>query len=192
MTRPFVVGIAGGTASGKTTIAQRVADLTGAALVTHDRYYRDADASTNFDHPASLDTARLVADLDRLRVGEPVELPIYHFPTHQRLATTDRLIPGPLLVVEGILVLAEPSLRARFDLCVFVRAAADVRLIRRVRRDIAERGRDVESVLRQYLATVRPMHETFVEPSAAHASLVLEGESVLDEEVERLLAVLPI
>ncbi|MES2638649.1 MAG: uridine kinase [Myxococcota bacterium] len=192
MGRPFVVGIAGGTASGKTTLAELVAARTGAALVTHDRYYHDADASTNFDHPESLDTARLVDDLDRLRAGAAVDLPTYDFPTHRRLATTDRLAPGALLVVEGILVLAEPALRARFDLCVFVHAAADVRLIRRVRRDILERGRSLESVLVQYLATVRPMHEAFVEPSAAHATLTLDGERDIEGEVARLLAALPI
>lgn len=192
MTRPFVVGIAGGTASGKTTLAALAVARTGAALVTHDRYYRDADASTNFDHPDSLDTARLVEDLDRLRAGEPVDLPSYDFATHKRLPTTDRLVPGPLLVVEGILVLAEPALRARFDLCVFVDAAADVRLIRRVRRDILERGRDVESVLGQYLATVRPMHEAYVAPSAAHATLRLDGEQAIEGELTRLLAALPI
>ncbi|MDP2308326.1 MAG: uridine kinase [Pseudomonadota bacterium] len=190
--RPFVVGIAGGTASGKTSLAELLVARTGASLVTHDRYYRDADASTNFDHPDSLDTARLVEDLDRLRAGQPADLPVYYFPTHKRLPATERLTPGPLLVVEGILVLAEPALRARFDLCVFVHAAADVRLVRRVRRDILERGRDLESVLGQYLATVRPMHEAYVEPSAAHATLRLDGERALEGELSRLLAALPI
>ncbi len=191
MTRPLVVGIAGGTASGKTTLARLAAARTGAALVTHDRYYFDADASTNFDHPDALDTARLVTHLDQLRAGEAVHLPVYDFATHRREAVTERLEPHRLVIVEGILVLAEPALRARFDLAVFVHAAADVRLIRRVRRDIAERGRDLESVLTQYLATVRPMHETFVEPSARHAELVLDGEGALERELERLLARLP-
>ncbi len=190
--RPFIVGIAGGTASGKTTLARLASLRTGAALLTHDRYYRDAHPDTNFDHPDALDTAGLVADLDRLRAGLAVDLPIYDFATHKRLPTTDRLTPGPLLLVEGILVLAEPTLRARFDLCVYVEAAADLRLIRRVRRDITERGRDVESVLAQYLATVRPMHEAFVQPSAAHAALVLDGERPVAGELERLLAALPL
>ena len=189
--RPFVVGIAGGTASGKTTLAERAAARVGAALVTHDRYYFDADASTNFDHPDSLDTAGLAAHLDALREGRPVDLPVYDFATHRRAPRTERLAPRPLVFVEGILVLSSAELRRRFDLTVFVYAAADVRLIRRVRRDIAERGRDLESVLSQYLATVRPMHETYVEPSAAHAALVLDGEGPLDGEVERLLAALP-
>ncbi len=189
--RPYVVGIAGGTASGKTTLAERAAQRTGAALVTHDRYYRDADAHTNFDHPAALDTAALVADLDRLRAGEAVDLPRYDFATHRRVVTTDRLAPGPLIFVEGILVLSEPALRARFDLCVFVDAAADIRLIRRMRRDVAERGRTVDTVLAQYLETVRPMHEAYVAPSAAHAALTLNGEASIEAELERLLAALP-
>jgi uridine kinase len=189
--RPFVVGIAGGTASGKSTLAERAAARVGAALVTHDRYYFDADASTNFDHPDSLDTAGLAAHLDALREGRPVDLPVYDFATHRRAPRTERVAPRPLVFVEGILVLSSAELRRRFDLTVFVYAAADVRLIRRVRRDIAERGRDLESVLSQYLATVRPMHETYVEPSAAHAALVLDGEGTLDGEVERLLALLP-
>ncbi|MFN7145812.1 MAG: uridine kinase [Myxococcota bacterium] len=190
MTRPFVVGVAGGTASGKTTLAELAAGVTGAALVTHDRYYRDADAHTNFDHPDALDTDRLVDDLDRLRAGAAVDLPVYHFPTHKRLPLTERLEPRPIVIVEGILVLASPALRERFDLSVFVHASADVRLIRRVRRDIAERGRDLESVLAQYLTTVRPMHERFVEPSAAFAQLTLDGEGRLETELERLVAAL--
>jgi uridine kinase len=168
-----------------------LAEETGAALVMHDRYYRDADAHTNFDHPDALETSALVGHLDQLRRGAAVELPRYHFPTHKRLPTTDILEPRPLLVVEGILVLADAELRRRFDLAVFVRAAADVRLIRRLRRDVAERGRTVDSVLDQYLSTVRPMHETFVEPSAAHAGLVLDGEGDLTRELGKLRSALP-
>jgi uridine kinase len=181
--RPLVVGIAGGTASGKTTVARGVADRLGALLLTHDRYYRSADAHTNFDHPDALDTARMVADLDTLREGRPASLPDYDFATHRRRAAEDVVAPTPVIVVEGILVLADASLRARFDLAVFVDAPADVRLVRRVQRDVAERGRTVESVLAQYLATVRPMHEAFVAPSLAHAHLVLDGTA----EVEGLV-----
>ena len=188
---PFIVGIAGGTASGKTTLAHRFAEELDAALVTHDRYYKNADAHTNFDHPDALDTDALVRHLDALRKGEAVELPVYHFPTHRRSAHTDRLEPRPLLVVEGILVLADAALRRRFDLTVFVDAAADVRFIRRLRRDIAERGRTVDSVIAQYLATVRPMHDAYVEPSAAHAELRLDGEGALDDALAKLRAALP-
>lgn len=191
MIRPFVVGMAGGTASGKTTLAHKVAVRTGATLITHDRYYRSADEYTNFDHPDSLETDRLIEDLDRLRAGLPAELPVYDFATHSRRPETERVEPCPLVVVEGILVLSSPQLRARFDLAVFVEASADVRLIRRVRRDMAERGRTLDSVLAQYMATVRPMHNRFVQPAAAHAGLVLDGEGSIDAEVERLVRRLP-
>ena len=186
--RPFVVGIAGGTASGKTTVARRVADRLGALLLTHDRYYRSADAHTNFDHPNSLDTARMVADLDRLRAGTPASLPDYDFSTHLRRVEEDLVAPTPVIVVEGILVLSDPALRARFDLAAFVDAPADVRLLRRVQRDVAERGRTVESVFAQYLATVRPMHEAFVAPSVAHAHLVLDGTTEVEGLVEAVCA----
>ncbi len=187
--RPFVVGIAGGTASGKTTIAGAAAEALGALRLTHDRYYRNADAHTNFDHPDALDTAGMVADLDLLRAGLHAELPDYDFSVHARRPERERVAPSAVLVVEGILVLADADLRARMDLMVFVDAPADVRLIRRVRRDIAERGRTVESVFAQYLATVRPMHEQFVEPSKEHAHLVLDGAGALSAETARLVAI---
>ncbi len=185
---PFIVGIAGGTASGKTTVARRVADRLGALLLTHDRYYKSADASTNFDHPDSLDTARMVVDLDTLRAGNAASIPDYDFATHRRRAEEDVLAPTPVIVVEGILVLSDPALRARFDLAAFVDAPADVRLIRRVQRDVAERGRTVESVFAQYLATVRPMHEAFVAPSVTHADLVLDGTAEVEGLVEAVCA----
>lgn len=185
--RPFVVGIAGGTASGKTTIAGAACAALDALRLTHDRYYRNADAHTNFDHPDALDTARMVADLDRLRAGLDADLPDYDFSTHSRRPEEERVQPRAVLVVEGILVLAEPELRARMDLAVFVDAPSDLRLIRRARRDVAERGRTVESVFAQYLATVRPMHERFVEPSKAHAHLVLDGAGALSAETTRLV-----
>jgi uridine kinase len=190
--RPFVVGMAGGTASGKTTIARRVAERASAVLLTHDRYYKDADAQTNFDHPDSLETERLIADLDNLRAGRPADVPVYDFATHRRRPETERVEPRPVIVVEGILVLSSPTLRERFDLSVFVEASADVRLIRRVHRDMAERGRTLESVLSQYLATVRPMHTRYVQPAAAHAGLVLDGEGSIEAEVERLVRRLPV
>lgn len=187
-TRPFVVGIAGGTASGKTTVARRVADRLGALLLTHDRYYRSADAHTNFDHPDSLDTVRMVTDLDTLRAGQAASLPDYDFSTHRRRAAEDFVAPTPVIVVEGILVLSDAGLRSRFDLAVFVDAPADVRLIRRVQRDVAERGRTVDSVFAQYLSTVRPMHEAFVAPSVAHAHLVLDGTAEVEGLVEAVCA----
>jgi uridine kinase len=129
--------------------------------------------------------------MDLLRAGEPAELPVYDFATHRRTARTDGIRPRPIVILEGILLLSDPALRARMDLRVFVEAADDVRLIRRLRRDISERGRSVESVLDQWMATVRPMHRAFVAPSRAHAELVLDGEGPLDVEVEALVAALP-
>lgn len=190
--KPYVVGIAGGTASGKTTIAQRAAARIGATLLNHDRYYRDAPEPRrfNFDHPDALDTARLVADLDRLRTGAATEVPVYDFALHRRAPAPEALVPASVIVVEGILALADPELRARYDLAVWVEAPADVRLIRRVRRDMAERGRTLESVLDQYVGTVRPMHERHVEPTATYATLRLDGTSDTDTQVARLLAFL--
>lgn len=187
---PLVIGIAGGTASGKTTVAHRFAAACQALLLSHDRYYVDfpEPRGANFDHPDSLDTPLLVAHLDALRAGRPAALPVYDFPTHRRLAHTESVDPRPVIVVEGILVLADPALRARFDLRVFVDAPDDIRFIRRLRRDVRERGRTVESVIEQYLATVRPMHLTYVAPSRAAADLVLDGTDGVDGQVERLSA----
>jgi uridine kinase len=180
--RPRIIGIAGGTASGKTTAARIAAGQLGddALLLFHDRYYRDIPAGAsprghNFDHPDALDTASLVADLDALRAGRPADLPVYEFSRHARAAERERVAPRPIVLVEGILVLAEPEIRARLDHAVFVDAPADIRLIRRIRRDVSERGRSVESVLSQYEGTVRPMHQAFVEPSRRFAATVLDG-----------------
>lgn len=187
---PFVVGVAGGTASGKTSVAEGLATRIGALLVSHDRYYRDApDASvTNFDHPDSLETRFLVEQLDGLRRGETVALPRYDFTVHRRAPHVDVVEARPLVVVEGILVLADAALRGRFDLRVFVDAPDDIRFIRRLRRDMAERGRTVDGVIAQYLATVRPMHEAFVVPSKVHADVVLDGTTPIDVLVDGLVA----
>lgn len=186
---PFVVIIAGGTASGKTTVAQRAAARLGALLLHHDRYYKDVaqPIGHNYDHPDALDTARLVADLDQLRAGAPAALPVYDFRTHSRQPETERVEPTAIIFVEGILTLADPELAARADLAVFVDAPADVRLARRVRRDVAERGRDVVGVLDQYLNTVRPMHEAYVEPTKATAALVLNGTAPIPALVNSLV-----
>lgn len=184
-----VLAIAGGTASGKTTVAQEVARTLGALLVTHDRYYRSGDASTNYDHPDSLDTGRLVEDLDALRSGRGVVLPRYDFARHAREEDGDAVTPAPWIVVEGILVLSDARLRERFDISVFVDAPADVRLVRRVRRDAVARGRACEDVFRQYLATVRPMHEAFVVPTMAFADAVIDGMCAVEESVARVLEV---
>lgn len=193
---PFVVGIAGGSASGKSTLAQAAEGLLGERClrIAHDRYYhsvRDPSGETNFDHPEALDTHSLTQDLDQLREGRAVQLPLYDFASHQRLPQTERHTSRPILLVEGILVLAVPELRLRLDLKVFVTTPPDVRLIRRLRRDVAERGRSMGDVLEQYERSVRPMHEQFVAPSQEHADLVLDGTGQLEELVETLIYAIP-
>lgn len=189
----YVIGISGGTASGKSSICRLAAERLACPLVGHDRYYRDAPEPRrfNFDHPDALETGLLVQHLQQLRSGEAAELPVYVFGTHRRAAHTERMEPGPLIIVEGILVLSDPALQGCFDLTVYVDCPDDIRLIRRLRRDIAERGRTMESVLDQYLATVRPMHEQFVAPARARAGLVLDGTAPLTESLDRLVAALP-
>jgi uridine kinase len=188
--RPFVWVIAGGTASGKSSIVSRFVAETGAAHLSHDRYYFDAPQPLghDFDHPDALDTARLVADVERLKRGESVELPVYSFASHSRSVDTETMHPTPVIVVEGILVLAEPRLAALADLTVFVDAPEQVRFERRLRRDMAERGRTEESVRAQYAETVKPNHDRFVQPSKALASVVLDGTVDLSQSVEQLVS----
>ncbi|HHO51473.1 MAG TPA: uridine kinase [Deltaproteobacteria bacterium] len=191
---PFVIGIAGGSASGKSTLAQATEERLGARClrIAHDRYYRSAhDPETNFDHPEALDTLALAQDLDRLRSGQPAHLPRYDFSSHQRLPKPELHLPRPILIVEGILVLAVPELHTRLDLKIFVTAPADVRLIRRLRRDVAERGRSMGDVLSQYERSVRPMHERFVAPSEAHADLVLDGMGHPRDLAQSLIEAIP-
>ena len=185
---PFVVAIAGGTASGKTTLVDRFARQQACLRLTHDRYYRDVaePRGHDYDHPDALDTALMVQHLALLRAGRPAELPVYDFRTHTRQAHTERAEAQALVIVEGILVLHHPELRALADLSVFVHAPADVRLVRRLRRDVVERGRDVHGVLDQYLAKVRPGHEGFVEPSRQHAHLELDGTRPVEHLLEEL------
>ena len=187
--KPLIVGIAGGTASGKSTISKATAERLGAALIGHDRYYHDVrDKHTfNFDHPDSLDTTLMVEHLRQLHSGQAAELPVYEFATHSRSNRTERVEPGPVILVEGILVLADAGLRSCFDMMVWVEAPADIRLIRRMRRDIAMRGRTWDSVLNQYEATVRPMHEQWVAPSAQFASIILDGTIPTERAVTELV-----
>ncbi len=189
--RPLVVGVAGGTASGKTTLVRRAAEVLGSEglWIPHDRYYLDVPdpSQHNYDHPDALDTTRLVADLASLKAGRPTELPDYDFRTHTRRPQGELVQPCAVLLVEGILVLATPELRRCLDLRVWVQADDDLRLARRLARDIRARGRTPEDVLRQYLETVRPMHRQHVAPSQAHADLVLDGEGEQEHELARLL-----
>ncbi len=185
--QPVIVGIAGGSGSGKTTVARAVVAAIGTdecAYVQHDAYYRhlghlplEARHKVNFDHPDSLETDLLVEHLAELRAGRPVAVPVYDFAAHVRTAATVAVPPCPLVVLDGILLLADSGLRGQLDLSVFVDTEADVRLMRRLERDIEERGRSLGSVLAQYADTVRPMHLEFVEPSKRHADLIVGGSN---------------
>jgi uridine kinase len=200
-----IIGLAGGSGSGKTTVAQALVARLGPArlaLIEQDSYYRDWDALPklaetgwpNFDHPDALDNAQLAADLRALRAGASVAVPVYDFAHHRRTAEVRRIEPRPLILVEGILLFAEPALRALFDMKLYVEADADLRFIRRLRRDLDERGRTLDTVVAQYLATVRPMHLEFVEPSKRYADLIIpEGghnRVAIDLVVARLEALL--
>jgi uridine kinase len=196
--KPVVIGVAGGTGSGKTTVVREIVRRLGpedVAVVQHDSYYRDRSgispaerAKVNYDHPDALETSLLVEHLRALREGNAVSVPVYDFSTHTRTAEVVSLTPRKVVIVEGILVLAEPDLRAQMAMRVFVDTDADIRMIRRLRRDIRDRGRTLESVVDQYLETVRPMHLEFVEPSKRHAHIIVPegGENFV--AVEMLVA----
>lgn len=181
--RPLVVGIAGGTGSGKTTVANKLAAAIPpgrCVTIEHDAYYRDQShlsfeerMQVNYDHPASLESSLLATHLRELRAGNPVEVPIYDFATHTRKSESRRVHPAPLIIVEGILVFAEAMLREQMDIKIYVDTDADIRLIRRIRRDLEVRGRTFQSVRDQYYATVRPMHLEYVEPTKRWADLIV-------------------
>jgi len=206
VTKPVLIGIAGGTGSGKTTVATRIVEALPpgrALLLQQDSYYRDRShltpaerARINFDEPDAIETERLARDLTALKAGQAVDGPIYDFATHTRLPETRRLEPCTIVVVEGILLFAVEAVRELFDLRIFVETPDDVRLLRRIARDLTERGRDIASVQRQYLSTVRPMHELHVAPTKHHAHLIVpeggENTQALDVIVGRMLYVLGI
>ena len=183
MQNSIVIGIAGGSGSGKTTLCRRVISVLGktaAVLFQHDAYYHDLDAMPvpdpariNYDHPSSLETRLCAEQLDALRRGRRIAQPVYDFATHRRTAETRLMEPHPVILVEGILVLAEAALREYMDLKVFVDAAADIRILRRMERDINYRGRSLSSVREQYYETVRPSYEQFVAPSKEHADIIV-------------------
>jgi uridine kinase len=201
---PVVVGVAGGTGSGKTTVARAILDRAGTSqisLIEHDAYYKDLGdlplaqrALRNFDHPDALDNQLLIAHLKRLKSGQAVAVPVYDFTTHTRTADTHKVKPSRVILVEGILILADDALRELMDVKIYVDTDADIRLIRRIQRDLDERGRTLGSVIQQYLATVRPMHEQFVEPSKRYADVIIpEGgfnEVAMDLIAARIKALL--
>jgi uridine kinase len=180
---PIVIGIAGGTGSGKTTVANVILERVGAdniAFLPHDAYYKDLSnlpraqrELINFDHPDSLETILLIKHLESLKRWGAVDIPIYDFTTHRRTEHTQRIDAQPVILVEGILIFADADLRQLFDVKIFVDTPADIRFIRRLQRDIIERSRTVESVIRQYESSVRPMHQEFVEPSKHYADVII-------------------
>jgi uridine kinase len=196
--RPIVIGVAGGTGSGKTTVANEILQRVGAEHITyipHDAYYRDLSHlpprqrdQVNYDHPDALETGLLIKHLKELRAGRAVEIPVYDFTTHTRAQHTRRVEPAPVILVEGILVFAEPELRKLFDVRLYVDTDADVRFIRRLRRDMEERGRSAESVCEQYLSTVRPMHLEFVEPSKRYANVIIPEGGFNEVAIEMVAA----
>ena len=178
-----MIGVAGGSGSGKTTVVRRIfdaIDASRASVIEHDRYYRDRNdlrleerAALNYDHPDSLETDLLVRHVKELRAGRSVEVPVYDFARHARKDETETIAPRPALIVEGILIYTDPELRKLMDVKVYVDTDDDTRFIRRLRRDISERGRTVESVIEQYMSTVKPMHLEFVEPSKRYADIIV-------------------
>ena len=193
----MILGICGGTGSGKTTLASRLAEALGpdqALLLAQDYYYKDSShlsfeerARQNFDHPDAVDFELLIQHVDALRSRQPVQRPWYDFSAHVRRTETKRVDPRAVVIVEGILIFQNSRLRELFDLKLYVDTDADVRFIRRLRRDIRERGRSVESVVEQYLETVRPMHQQFVEPARRHADIVIPEGGKNDAAMELLV-----
>jgi len=180
---PIVIGVAGGTGSGKTTVSRQILERVGSrhiAYLAHDSYYRDLSGLTmeergrvNYDHPDSLDTHLLIDHIRLLKSGQPAQIPVFDFTQHLRLEETILVRPQPIILVEGILIFSEKELRNLLDIKIFVDTDADIRFIRRLKRDIEERGRSAESVITQYLTTVRPMHLKFVEPSKRYADVII-------------------
>ncbi len=196
--KPIVFGVAGGTASGKTTVAREILGAVGAsqiAYLPHDAYYRDQPdlsleerSKVNYDHPNSLETKLLIKHIRALIAGKSVEVPVYDFTIHRRTQDTVTVEPSPIILVDGILIFTKRKLRELMDIKVFVDTPADVRFIRRMKRDIEERGRTLDSVVAQYLETVRPMHIKFVEPSKQFADVIIPNGGMNRVAVEMVVS----
>jgi len=200
----LIIGIAGGTGSGKTTVTNAILahlDRDRVVVIQHDSYYHDISvhggkgpAEVNFDHPDSLETDLLIRHIEELRSGRAVDQPMYNFTTHQRMESTRHVMPREIIIIDGILIFVNKQLRDLMDIKIFVDTDADERLIRRIRRDILERGRSMESVLDQYMRTVKPMHLEFVEPSKVWADVIIprgaENTVAIDMVVARIASLL--
>jgi uridine kinase len=196
-----IIGIGGGTGAGKTTLAEGIVERMGAtnvAIIHQDSYYLDRSdmplsdrRKSNFDHPAAFDMGLLISHVRQLKQGRPIERPVYCYRTHTRSQDTVMVEPVSVVVLEGILVLYPPRLRRLLDLRIYVEAPADVRFIRRLRRDMRERNRTVDEVIEQYYDTVRAMHVKFVEPTRVYADMVISGDGGVDAAVESVLAAMP-
>ncbi len=193
---PITIAVAGGSGSGKTTVSRALIERVGAehiAYIPHDAYYKDLShlpenqrKAINFDHPHSLDTELMIAHIQALQGGETVQIPIYDFTRHLRTEQSIEVTPNPIILVEGILIFAEARLRDLFDIKIFVDTDDDIRFIRRLQRDITERGRTVESVIKQYMSTVRPMHIEFVQPSRHHADVIVPQGGYNDVAIDMI------
>ncbi len=196
----LIIGIAGGTGSGKTTVVHQIMNelpSTEVGIISQDHYYKETTnlsfedrSKINFDHPRAIDFELLVAHLKELKAGRNIEQPVYSFVTHNRTDDSILTHPRKVMIVEGILILANPELRDLFDIKIFVHADPDERLIRRLKRDIAERGRDMEEVLNRYQNTLKPMHEQFIEPTKAHADIIIPNDKYNTVAIDVVRAVI--
>ena len=200
-----IVGIAGGTASGKTTIVRKIKENFGddIVVINHDSYYKahndlsyEDRSKLNYDHPDSFDTQMMIEDVKKLKNNEEVDIPVYDFSVHNRADATVHIVPKKVIILEGILVLENKELRDLMDIKVFVDTDADERLMRRIRRDMVERARSIESILNQYADTVKPMHEQFIEPSKKYADIIiprggenLTGINILQQHIKSMLVI---
>lgn len=183
MKKPILIGITGGTGSGKTTVAEAIHSAfegNSITMIMQDSYYKDQShitfeerLKTNYDHPHSIDMDHLIRDLKSLMSGKSIDMPVYDFAEHTRKSETIRIVPTDIIIVEGILVLDDKNLRDLLDIKIYVDTDADIRILRRMQRDINERGRSMESVINQYLNVVRPMHEQFTEPTKRYADIII-------------------